>query len=103
MDLLVIVSSAKAIGRSEINACVLQDLLHTSTTGFPANVVACENFIDDLVNGLADLGFLIGGPVADELTYVRSLRSIAKDYSDYRVSRLALCFFRKREREREDF
>lgn len=61
VDLLVIVSGAKAIGRFDLNACVLQDLLHTLTTGFPANVVACENFVDDIVNGLAELFFLLGG------------------------------------------
>ena len=92
MDLLVIVSSAKAIGCSDFNACVLQDLLHTLTTGFPADVVACENFIDDLVNGLAELGFLVGRPAVDEVMEVGSLRSIAGEYSDCTVPRLALCF-----------
>lgn len=67
MDLLVIVPSAKTIGRPDLNACVFQDFLHTLTTGFPADVVACENFIDDLVNGLAELCFLLGGPAVDEV------------------------------------
>lgn len=94
MDLLVIVSSTKAVGSSDLNACVLQDLLHTLTTGFPADVVACQNFIDDLVNGLAKLGFLLGGPAVDEIMEVWGLRSIARVYNDYTVSRLALCLFR---------
>lgn len=67
VDLLVIITGGKAIGRFDLNACVLQDLQHTVTTGFPADVVACKNFIDDFVNGLAELVFFLGGPAVDEV------------------------------------
>lgn len=67
MNLLEIVSSAKAIGRSDVNACVLQDFLHTLTTGFPADIVACENLADNIFNGFAELGFLLVAPAVDEV------------------------------------
>lgn len=90
MDFLEIVSSAKAIGRFDLDACVLQDLKHTLTTGFPGDFVACKNFFDDVVNSLAELGLLFNGPAVEEIMQVWGLRSIAREYDDCTISILTL-------------
>lgn len=67
VDLLEIVSSAKAFGRSDVNACVLQYFQHTLTASLPGDIVACENFVEDFFNGLDELGLLVVGPAVDEV------------------------------------